>query len=257
MNARRLIAALLLAVAATAHAGQTCEDKPPEARAVSRGLALAGRVAQRLDTSGADVVLIARVGQDLRSYGQHYSHLGFAYRDGGAWRVVHKLNTCGTDTSAVFRQGLGEFFLDDPFDYEAGVVVPRPETQARLLAVLRDNRRLAALHQAHYSMLAYPWAQTYQQSNQWVIETLAMAEDPDASTRVRAQAWLRLKDYRPATLHLGTFSRLGARMTKANVAFDDHPDTLRYSGRIVTVTADSVFTWLERSGLGSRPIVID
>ncbi|MET0351739.1 MAG: DUF2145 domain-containing protein, partial [Rhizobacter sp.] len=107
-----------------------------------------------------------------------------------------------------------------------------------------------------YSMLAYVWGKKYQQSNQWAIETLALAEDPDASSRDRAQSWLNLKGYKPGTVHLSTFQRLGARVTQANIAFDDHPDKYRYSGRIFTVTADSVFQWLERSGLGSRPIAI-
>ena len=264
MSARRLLAGVVLAglilalaiATAPAHAGQTCEQKAPDTQAISRGLALASRVEQHLKGAGADVVVIARVGQDLREYGQRYSHLGFAYRDGDVWRVVHKLNECGTDTSAIFRQGLGEFFLDDPFDYEAGIVVPKPEVQAHLLAVLRDNGRLSRLHTPDYSMLAYVWSKKYQQSNQWALETLAMAEDADASSRDRAQSWLNLKGYKPATIHLSTFQRLGARVTQANIAFDDHPDKYRYSGRIYTVTAASVFLWLERSGLGSRPIAI-
>jgi hypothetical protein len=257
MSARRVVAGLVLAVAAVAaQAGQTCEQKAPDTVAIQRGLALAGKVEHQLKGTGADVVVIARVGQDLREYGQRYSHLGFAYRDGDVWRVVHKLNECGTDTSAIFRQGLGEFFLDDPFDYEAGIVVLKPEVQQHLLAVLRDNGQLARLHIPDYSMLAYVWGKKYQQSNQWAIETLALAEDPDASSRDRAQSWLNLKGYKPGTVHLSTFQRLGARVTQANIAFDDHPDKYRYSGRIFTVTADSVFQWLERSGLGSRPIAI-
>ena len=55
----------------------------------------------------------------------------------------------------------------------AGIVVLSPELQARLLPVLRDNTRLARLNERRYSMVAHPWAQTYQQSNQWAIETLA------------------------------------------------------------------------------------
>jgi hypothetical protein len=105
-------------------------------------------------------------------------------------------------------------------------------------------------------MVAHPWAQTYQQSNQWAIETLAMAYEPAASDRRRAQAWLQLQGYRPAVLRLSATQRLGARLTSANVAFDDHPDAQRFAGRIETVTADSVFVWLARSGHGSRPITI-
>ena len=49
---------------------------------------------------------------------------------------------------------------------------------------------------------------------------------------------------------------LGARLTAANVAFDDHPNDKRFSDRIETVTVDSVFAWLNRSGLGGPVQVI-
>ena len=40
-------------------------------------------------------------------------------------------------------------------------------------------------------------------------------------------------------------------MTRANIAFDDHPNHKRFSDRIETVTVDSVFAWLQHSGLTS------
>lgn len=255
---KSLVAGLLLALAlGPALAGRSCEARPPQAAAVQQAMELAARTQSALDASGAQVVVLARVGQDLRKYGLHWSHLGWAYRDeGGGWRVVHKLNQCGTATSAIYRQGLGEFFLDDMFEYEAGIVVPTPEVQARLLPLLRDNGRVALLHTAAYSMVAYPWALTYQQSNQWAIETLALSQDEAAGARGRAQAWLQLKGYEPTTLHLGPLTRLGARITAANVAFDDHPNAKRFSDRIETVTVDSVFTWLARSGLAGGVQVV-
>jgi hypothetical protein len=111
-------------------------------------------------------------------------------------------------------------------------------------------------HTEAYNMLAYPWSTTYQQSNQWALETLAGAMDANATTRRQAQAWLQLHDYQPTTLHLGPMTRLGARMTRANVAFDDHPNEKRFSDRIETVTVDSVLVWLRASGLGTQTIVV-
>ena len=257
----------LLALATVpAQAGRSCESKPPTVSAIQRSLGLAERTAAKLDESGAQVVVLARAGQDLSAYGLRYSHLGLAYRETKApqdgrpakavWRVVHKLNQCGTAQADVYRQGLGEFFMDDVFDYEVAIVVLAPDVQARVLSVLQDNTRLAALHTPAYSMVAYPWAQTYQQSNQWALETLAMTQDTQASNRLRAQAWLKLKGYEPTTLKISAMKRLGARMTAANVAFDDHPNEKRFSDRIETVTVDSVFTWLGRSGLGSAVQVV-
>ena len=243
----------LVLAAGSAQAGRSCEQRAPEALNVQRAMTLAQHTAAALDASGAQVVLLARAGQDLSKYGLAWSHLGLAYKDGARWRVVHKLNACGSARAGVYRQGLGEFFLDDLHEYKAGFVVPQPELQAKLLAVLRDNTQATRLHTSAYSMLAYPWAQRYQQSNQWAIETLAMAQSPQAApfTRERAQAWLKFSGYEPPTLRLNAFTRLGARATAANIAFDDHPSEKRFSDRIETVTVDSVFAWLNRSGLAT------
>lgn len=264
MSALRSVAlALALAVPALtpapAQAGRSCEAKLPDATSVQRSLELAERTAKALDATGAQVVVLARAGQDLSKYHLRWSHLGLAYRESGqgpaTWRVVHKLNQCGSARADLYRQGLGEFFLDDLFDYQAAFVVPTPEIQAKLLPLLVDNRRASTLHTPAYNMVAYPWAQQYQQSNQWAIETLALSQEDSATTRERAQAWLRFKGYEPTTLRISALTRLGGRMTAANVAFDDHPTDKRFSDRIETVTVDSVFNWMPRAGL-SKPVQI-
>jgi hypothetical protein len=250
---------IVLALASgAANAGRSCEQRPPSADTIARAMKLAEHASARLDQTGARVVVLARAGQDLSEYGLRYSHLGFAYREdsGKPWRVVHKLNQCGSARASLYRQGLGEFFLDDLWKYEAAVVVLTPEVQAHLLPALVDDARIARLNTPAYSMVAYPWSERYQQSNQWAIETLAMTEDADVDSRAQAQAWLRLKGYEPTTLHLSAFKRLGAEVFSANVAFDDHPFDKRFSDRVETVTVDSVFRWLDRSGLGAKPDVI-
>ncbi|MCZ4304016.1 DUF2145 domain-containing protein [Zoogloeaceae bacterium G21618-S1] len=239
-----------------AHAGQNCEARKLTANELRQSLELAASTARALDRSGAQVVVLARAGQDLSDYRLRYSHLGIAYRDGRVWRVVHKLNACGSDRGALYRQGLAEFFSDGLYRYEAGVVVLDTGVQAKVLPALQDNTRLSRLHEARYNMVAYPWSTQYQQSNQWAIETLAMLLDPAADTRPRAQAWLRLRDYRPTTLEISALKRFGARVGTAHIDFDDHPFGRRMAGHIDTVTVDSVFDWLARSGLGGPAQVV-
>jgi hypothetical protein len=268
---RRIAIGLIAAAAfSTAHAGRPCETRPSSVNDVARGMALAAATAERLDASGAQVVVLARAGQDLSRYGVQWSHFGFAYREGdgprshwreggkgpAVWRVVHKLNQCGTASASVYRQGLGEFFLDQPHRYEAAFAELAPEAQARLLPLLRDNARADDWHEPRYSMVAYAWATRYQQSNQWALETLAGAMDAGATNRQRAQAWLQLRGYEPTTLRIDPLTRLGGRLTRANIEFDDHPNAKRFSDRIETVTVDSVFDWLQRSGLGEAPVVV-
>jgi hypothetical protein len=282
---RLLVGALAITAAAVATAGQPCDTAPPDTLHMTRALGLAERVRQSLDASGAQVVIIARAGQDLTRYGLTWSHLAFAYRDDvspaapiagrqptlgqisppafdgppaapGTWRIAHKLNQCGTAEAAVFRQGLAEFFLDTPFRYEAAYVVPNPEVQAALMQVLTDDRRLVQWHTSAYSVVAYPWSTKYQQSNQWALETLAGALDPAAATRARAQAWLQLHDYQPTVLHIDALTRLGGRMTRANVAFDDHPNAKRFNDHIETVTVESMFAWMQRTQIAGRPTLV-
>ena len=251
--AAALFAATLALGTAPAQAGRSCEARLPDAHAVVRGLNLAERTARALDASGAEVVLLARAGQDLSKHGLRWSHIGLAYKEttdtDTRWRIVHKLNHCGSARADLYRQGLAEFFLDDPHEYRAGFVVLAAELQHGLHTLLHDNFNVQRLHTPAYSMVAYPWAQQYQQSNQWAIETLAMAAESMARSREQAQAWLRFKGYEPTTLRLGAMTRLGARMSAANVAFDDHPNDKRFADRIETTTADSVFQWLERARL--------
>ena len=272
MKAQRALAAALLlaALAASAQAGQPCEMRPATVDDVARGMALASRTAASLEANGAQVVALARAGQDLSRWGVTWSHFGLAYRDGdgprsqwreggrepAVWRVVHKLNQCGTATASLYRQGLGEFFLDQPQRYEAAFVELAPEVQARLLPLLRDNARIDDWHEPRYSMVAYAWATRYQQSNQWALETLAGAMDAGATTRQRAQAWLQLRGYEPTALRIDPLTRLGGRLTRANIEFDDHPNAKRFADRIETVTVDSVFAWLHSSGLGVMPVQV-
>lgn len=253
----RCVATALLAIAAIASgpvlAGRTCEERPLTAQRLESGLALAQRTASALDAehrrSGARVVLLARAGQDLSRYRLQWSHMGFAVRTPeGPWHVVHKLNQCGSATASLYRQGLGEFFLDDPWRYEAAWVVPDRALRAALYPVLMESTRAAELHVRDYSMVSYAWGLRYQQSNQWVLETLALASDRSVASREQAQAWLRRERYEPTPLRIGALTRLGGRLTAANVAFDDHPNEERFSDRIETVTADSVFEWMQRSG---------
>ncbi len=259
------LSCVLLQFGVPAIAGRSCDaPQPPKAQTIERAMNLAQRTQQALDASGAEVVVLARAGQDLRKYGLRYSHLGLAYREsdghgGSVWRVLHKLNQCGTAESAIYRQGLGDFFLDDLWRFEAAWVVPTPAVQHQLMAVLQDTAQAVQLHHKPYSMVSYVWGLTYQQSNQWALETMAMAVAPGSpggiSTRAQAQSWLYAQGYQPTVLNIGALTRLGARVSSANVAFDDHPSAKRFSDHIETVTVDSMFAWMQRAGLTTQAVV--
>jgi hypothetical protein len=249
--------AAVLAWASEANAGRHCEEARLDAAVVQRALDFALETRTRLEQTNAEVVFIGRAGQDLSRWGLRYSHLGLAWRDHpkGRWMVVHQLNLCGTARSEVFDEGLGNFFLDDLWKMEAVVLVPGEATQRALVGALTARDHLA-LHQPHYSMVAYPYSTRYQNSNQWALEVLANAlvQERDARGsapgrepgRERAQAYLRGAGFEATELKLDTLTRLGARLSRANVAFDDHPGQLRWNGRIHTVTVDAVLRFIQQ-----------
>ncbi len=259
--AAALAGILILFITEPALAGQPCEQRSHTVEQLSNGMALASRTARALDREAVSVGVIARMGQDLSKWQQRYSHIGLVYRGSGpeadpVWRVVHKLNDCGSDRANVYRQGLAEFFTDGPFDWETAIVPLAPELAKKVLPALADDPKITGLHEPRYSMVSYVWGTRYQQSNQWALETLAMLLNPEIHTRSQAQQWLFSQAYRADRLRLGTLTRLGARVSKANVAFDDHPNHLRFTGRIDTTTADSVLRWLERTGVGDSRFIV-
>ncbi|WP_231580970.1 DUF2145 domain-containing protein [Chromobacterium sp. LK1] len=240
--------ALCLLLPQAAQAGRSCEEQTITPATFGKAMAAAEQLRQKLDASGGDVAVIGRVGQDLSRFKLRYTHVGIAYRQPeGRWRVAHLLNDCGSASSDLWYEGLGNFFLDDMYSFESVALLPPPALAARLRERLQAPPRLRELHTPQYSLLAYPFATRYENSNTWVLETLAASASQEAriANREQAQMWLKLNGYAPSELKLGPLTRLGGRMFKANVAFDDHPNEMRYADRIQTVTVDSVMNFLQ------------
>ncbi len=254
------LAALALAAPLSAHAGQACENKPLAPHEIVLQMDLAQRTVAALDASGARVALVSRAGQDLSKYRLRYSHMGIAVRDhpAGRWTVVHELNDCGTAVSGLYNEGMGNFFLTDLYRAEAQLVIPSPEAQEQL-AKLAATRTPLRLHEPRYNMLAYVYSTQYQNSNQWVLEVLAAALAPpgQVETRTEAQAWMRSRGFQPPTIEVPAAVRLGARMFRANVAFDDHPFERRMAGQIDTVSTDAVLRLLRMVDPGMKTQTVD
>lgn len=247
---RRLLAILcLLLLPLWATAGTACSEKPPTADTIQKAFQLAIKTREALDASGAQVALVGRAGQDLSKYNLRFSHMAFVWRDHpqGRWLAIHELNQCGTAESALYNEGLANFFFDDMFAWDALIITPSAELQAKIVERLNAPKQLENMHQPRYSMVAYPFSTQYQNSNQWVLEVLADAmRDAKQADRAASQAWLKQNGYQPSMLRIPTMQRLAGRMFKANVAFDDHPNKDRYAGKIEVVSVDSVTQFVKQ-----------
>jgi hypothetical protein len=250
---------LTMAMVLPAHAGRTCEEVKPDPVAVHKALQLALRTRDALDASGAQVALVGRVGRDMSKHGLRYSHMAFALRDHpkGRWFLTHMLNHCGTAESSLYDEGLGNFFLDDVFEFEAIIITPTPALQSQLVAVA-GTRLQQTLHEKSYSLIAHPYSTRHQNSNQWVLEQIAaaMASADGMQCRGQAQRVLRERGYVPGDIRIAPLERIGARLFAANVHFNDHSREEMQAGRYQVVTVESVIRFIEQSQvLAARQVV--
>jgi len=251
---RALLCAMLMGAAAIAQAEPACVERYPTPAALASMFDVALTTTEQLDAlDGVDVVLVARGGQDLSRYGLRHSHVAFLMReDDGQWRAVHLLNPCKTAQSHLFREGVATFIGETSSHTDLRIGVPTPALRDALKAMLTQPAIQArALHEARYSVVAYPFRTEYQNSNQWVLEVLgaAMAQVDEGTlivNRTQVQAWLQRHRYTPSTLHIGVAKRLGARFFVPNAAVTDHPASERISGNYSVVTVESIFDFLQQ-----------
>ena len=255
---------LLVAVASPAAAGRTCESKKIEPDAVQMGFEAGLNVLQRLRSlrgpwgTSPEVVLLGRVGSDLSKHGLRFSHMGFAVRDHpkGPYTVIHLLNHCAEASSDLYIQGLANFFLDDPFAYDALLLVPKADLQRALARrLLSDVPK--RLHDPRYNMVAPPRGLGSQNSNQWVLEVLvsALEEADPKSDRRGIHNYPSMDQFQGDIIKIPRWKRLGG-VFQAKVDFFDQPLKNRLRSRYEIVTVRAVADWLEAvGGLSFREVI--
>lgn len=242
---RVLLAFLLFMQAVPVDAGTACKAEPIGASQLAAAAETALRTKQALDLEDAPIALLSRVGTDVSSYGLVYSHVGFVLRDhpAGRWTVVHLLNTCGTERSALFAEGLVNFFTDDLVNQDARITWIEPQLADRLLAVLLGDG-VHEVHQPRYSVIARPDSRRFQNSTGWALEALMAAQLAGHVDRVRTQAMATAQGFEPDLIPIDYTQRLAGALFAANASFTDHPVGTRLSGRYPVVTVRAILRHL-------------
>jgi len=184
-----------------------------------------------LDASGQPLAIVARSGLDLSRFGLRYSHGGISLRESpnAPWSVRQLYYDCEQGQPRLFDQGVPGFLLgaEDPgTGWFSAVLLPTPAAEALATQALDKARALQALH-PRYSANAHAWALQYQNCNQWLVETLALAwgppPAPDAAPRAAAQAWLREAGYQPQVLRVNNRPLMWLASAMPWLHEDDHP----------------------------------
>jgi hypothetical protein len=232
-------------------------------------------VKDELARSGARVVLIARSGLDLRSFGQRYSHAGVALLASpeSPWAVRQLYYACDEKVPRIFDQGMSAFLMgtdDAAASYVSIVFVPDAAAAALERQALDKSTALGLLG-GSYSANAYPFSTRHQNCNQWLLELLAAswgapapdpqptgtpaapaANDANAATaaqveraatapaRAQTQRWLQAQGYAPTVFDLGGRPWLWAAALAPWLHLDDHPEEALARNRVAVTMPESI-----------------
>jgi hypothetical protein len=233
---RAAAAALLAGACAAAHAGvlRYCDAAAELTAAQQDTLFRFGAVVRdTLERSGHDIALVARSGLDLGRFGVRYSHAGLSLRasPNAPWSVRQLYYDCDERRPRLFDQGIAGFVLgtvDPSAGYVSAVLLP-PAAAVPLERAAQDKRQALSLLGSTYSANAYPFAQRYQNCNQWVAELMAVAwgglpeagEGPER--RAQAQRWLQAQGFTPTRFDVGNPILVWLGVALPWLHGDDHP----------------------------------
>ena len=214
--------------------------------------AFAKEIERELADRGARIAIVFRPGrapEDMPE-GIRYTHGAFwvlqpiETADGGfvSGYAVHNLysGADGVPDRSFLRQDL-------PFDFtrpmaiaEAGIIIPTPEMQRRLIAIL-SSPTYAALHQPAYSLVSNPHDPRFQNCNEFMLDVIASAAW-ETTDRLQIKANLAAH-FTPSPVAVDPFQRLFGPMFDQRLKTEDH------RGGIATTTYGSMSAFMTKFGL--------
>ena len=239
---------LSLAAAALLAAGHMAEAEAGSSQSEAPKLPIeevsdfADQVQADLAARGAHVAIVSRIGRDPAQLpdGISYTHVAFwvysniTMDDGRRVRgyAVHNLyqRAHDLDVSDLVQDYPADFFAGAN-SLDAGVIVPDPRLQQKLLAVL-NSPTYGKVHNPRYSVIANPDNDIYQNCTEHTLNVLMAAlYETDDIDRIKANIRAH---FEPQTVEVNPIKRLVGPLVMDGLAMDDQ------TGRIQTTTFTSI-----------------
>ena len=251
--------ALALAGAWLLHTPASAAEGISTAAAVShltpvQAAAFSKEIEDDLAARGTRVAMVFRTGRPRSKLPK-----GIAYTHGGFWvyRSIRTSDGRQLNGYAVYNlyAGDGKAWPDDqshlvqdwPVNFTIGsavddvaVIVPSPEMQRRIMAVI-DSPQYEQLHNPAYSLISNPWSGKYQNCNDFMLDVIASGlwSTTDAA-QIRSD---ERAHFTPTVVQAGGLMRLFGPLVDKRIKTDDQ------SGPIRTATYESMAQFLRDNGL--------
>ncbi|MEI7432256.1 MAG: DUF2145 domain-containing protein [Betaproteobacteria bacterium] len=221
-------------------------------------ISFAKKVERSLANKGARVAILARMGRPAAELpeGMHFTHVAFAIyseittNDGRQVQgyAIHNLyqRDDHPDVSDLVQDYPVDFFAGVA-QLEAGIIIPSPELQKRLLEVI-SSPIYKALHGPKYSVIANPYTLGKQNCTEFVLDILnaAIYETGDVKIiKANEKAYFVAQQ-----VNVNPFKLLLGSMFAAEVSTVDHP------GTPVTATFEKIAEYITKYDTGSTIIEV-
>lgn len=216
--------------------------------------AFSKQIEQDLGNRGVRVAMVFRLGRphDTMPPGINYTHGAFwVYRDiqtqSGSVQHGYAVYNLFSGDGKAWPTTTSRLVQDWPFEFtrgstvdDVGIIVPSPEMQRRILAVI-DSPAYGRLHNPSYSLIANPLRDKHQNCNTFMLDVVAAAAwETGEPKQIRAD--LRAH-YKPSPVKASPLMRLFGPMADNRLKTDDQ------SGEIVTATYESIAAFMRENGL--------
>ncbi|WP_455222527.1 DUF2145 domain-containing protein [Kaarinaea lacus] len=218
----------------------------------------AKQVEKQMAARGVRVFIIARVGRPTSELpdGIKYTHTAF-----GVYSSIKTSDGRTVPGYAIYNlyqrenePNVSDLVVDYPMDFfygvhelRAGIVIPKPELQRRLLAVINSNT-YKSLHNPRYSVLANPYNLKYQNCTEHTLDVInAAIYDTDNRKQLKAN---EKKYFKAQELELNPLKLLMGAIFVPDVSVDDHEDVIQ------TSTFTTIANYLKANNLIEEQFVI-
>ena len=209
------------------------------------------QVERSLAAKGARVFIISRVGRPVDELppGFNYTHTGI-----GVYSIITTTegkNIPGYTMYNLYqkndRPDKSELIQDYPVDFfsgvyklQAGIIIPKPELQKRILQVINSDTYMN-LHNPEYSAIANPFNRTYQNCTEHTLDVLNAAIYNTADIE---QLKTNSKEYFDAQkVKVNPFKMLIGSMFSSDISVSDHDE------KIETATFTTIGKYLQEYDL--------
>lgn len=245
------------ASAASFSSASTASGETPHFKA-EEVIAFAKKVERTLADKGVRVAILARMGRPLSEMppNMHFTHVAFIVysqiqtADGRTLPgyAIHNLYQYDDhpDRSHLVQDFPVDFFAGVA-QMEAGIIIPSPELQARLLSVI-GSPAYQSLHEPRYSVIANPYNEGRQNCTEFTLDVINSAIYQTSD--VKQLKSIAKKYFVAQTVEVNAFKLMLGSIFSSEVSMSDQ------DGKPVTATFERIGDYLRQYDQGMEVLTV-